>query len=89
MLLWDDESRQTRIPHRSLGKERGLPIVGTESRKRNVAQKSHVSLNDILEKLFGRGGRLSKGAMVALGQAFREAEVIFPLHVDVLEAQRS
>jgi hypothetical protein len=68
---------------------RGLPIVGTESRNRNVAQKGHVSLNDILEKLFGRGGRLSKGAMVALGHAFREAEVICPLHVDVLEAQRS
>ncbi len=45
-------------------------MVGTESRNRNLAQKSQGSFKSILEKLFRRGG-LSKGAMVALGHAFR------------------
>ncbi len=67
----------------------GLPMVGTESRNRNLTQKSHGSLKDILEKLFGRGGELSKGAMVALGHAFREDEMIFALHIDMLETQWS
>ena len=68
---------------------RGLPMVGTESRNRNIAQKSHSSLKDILEKLFRRGGGLSKGAMVALGDTFREGEVIGAMHIDMLETQRS
>ena len=68
---------------------RGLPMVGTESRNRNLAQKSHGSLKDNLEKLFRRGRGSTKGAMVALRHAFREGEVIFAMHIDVLETQRS
>ena len=64
-------------------------MVGTGSRNRNIAQKSHGSLKEILEKLFRRGGGLSKGATVALGHAFREGEVVFSLHIDMLETQRS
>src|SRR5436305_10663995 len=43
---------------------RGLPIVGTESRNRNLAQKGHGTLEKPLEKLFRQGGGLSKRAMV-------------------------
>src|SRR6266567_2736165 len=32
----------------------GLPMVGTESRNRNIAQKSHVPYASVLEKLFRR-----------------------------------
>lgn len=64
-------------------------MVGTESRNSDIAQKSHGSLKDNLEKLFRRGGRLSKGAMVAQGHAFREGEVMLAMHIDVLETQRS
>jgi len=67
--------------------EWGLPMVGTESWNRNLAQKSQGSLKSILEKLFRRGG-LSKGAMVALGHAFQEGEMIGPLHIDMLETRR-
>ena len=54
---------------------RGLPMVGTESRKRKRAQKSHGSLEEHFEKLFRRGC-LAKGVAVALGNALREGEVI-------------
>jgi hypothetical protein len=40
-----------------------------------------------LEKLFRRGGGLSKGAMVALGNGFREDEMVFAMHIDMLETQ--
>jgi hypothetical protein len=42
-------------------------MVGTESRNRNIAQKSHVSLRENLEELLGRGRKGSKRATVTLG----------------------
>ncbi len=57
-------------------------MVGTVSRNRNIAQKSHGSLKDNLEKLFRRGRGLSKRAMVALGNGFWEDEMVFAMHID-------
>ena len=64
-------------------------MVGTESRNKSIAQKSQGSRKYSLEKLFGRGRRLSKRTMVAQVHAFREGKVIYPLHIDLLETQRS
>ena len=64
-------------------------MVGAESRNRKVAQKNYASLAENLEKLFGRGGGLSKRAMVSLGNGFWEGEVIFAMNIDMLETQRS
>ncbi len=67
----------------------GLPMIGTESWNRNIAQKSYIPLSEHLEKLFGRGGWLSKGATVALGNGFWEGEMVFAMDIDMLETQRS
>ena len=55
-------------------------MVGTESRNRNLAQKSHVSRDEKLEKLFRKR---SKGTIVALGNDFGEDEIVFAMDIDM------
>jgi hypothetical protein len=64
-------------------------MVGTENWNRKIAQKNYGSLEGNLEKLFGRGGELSKRTMVSLGNGFWEGEMVFAKDVDMLETQRS
>ena len=46
-----------------------------------IAQMYSVSLIENLEKLFVRGGGLSQGTMVVLGNGLWEGEMIYAMHI--------
>src|SRR6266487_6366094 len=79
------ECTNMRIP----SAERGLPTVGTESWNSKTAQKNHAFPGNMLEKLFRRRRRGTKGAMVALSHTLWKNKMVRAVDIDMLETKRS